>query len=143
MTSGGLPTEIDPDDLLGRGVFSSKHEKEFQSGVCPHHVFLLSEGARISVDRLIVGREQELEIIGDNNALRRGENRSFYGWAVVTAQEVVEKGAKRGRRVDPSPTRENLFHADIVLPENDALDRKQKKAHAFDLAREAKWRSRP
>ena len=144
MISAELPAVIDSDDSLGRGVFSDRDRKKMERGERPREIFLPSRGEHtISVDRMMDGRERELAKIGDENARRRDPNRSFYGWAVVKARDAEEKGEKRGRKVVASPKPENPFHADIVLPQQDALDREDQKAHALDLANFAEWQSRP
>ncbi len=129
--------EVEPEEHLGRGIFSSKQVKRVSRGNVPFHVFLEKEGEPlISVDRLDKSTLQEA--LQTAQAVATARFRTFYGWAVITA----ESAASNGRRVNPSPRPGNPFHADIVLPDPAVEDRDEQKQHAQELAAEAEWRGR-
>ena len=134
-----VPENIAPEEELGRGVFSSRNAVRAQRSKVPHYIFLTKSGeTNISVDRLSVAPADEAIAIADNVAVAR--NATFYGWALVTA----EQAGSNGRRVIASPLLHgNPYHADIVLPGLAAEDREEQKRHAQELADASRWRSRP
>lgn len=75
--------------------------------------------------------------IAERNADAR--NRTFYGWAVITAR----KAATGGRQVRASPQPGNPCHADIVLPASAAKEKEEQIRHAQELADNSIWRVRP
>ena len=76
---------------------------------------------------------------GEDIAARRGPNRTFYGWAVVTASEVIEEGCD----VEAAPETNNDWHAHIVMPRPAAIDDDVHDEHAGQLARRAVWKEIP
>lgn len=66
-------------------------------------------------------------------ANKRGAN--FYGWAVL----ITEIACQSNRRVMASPTAENPYHADIVLPASAGEDYEEQVRHAQELADESRW----
>lgn len=133
-----VPHQIHPRESLGRGVFSSSERKRARNSRIRYYVFLEKEGvAEISVDRLDHAPSAEAAAIADGNAAAR--NRTFYGWAVVSAQ----KATANGRSVKAGPKRDNPYHADIVLPTSTAEDREEQIGHAQELADNSSWRERP
>ena len=132
------PHQIRPSENLGRGAFPSGHAKSARRGQVPARIFLERKGAiEISVDRLDHAPPAEAAAVADGNAAAR--NRTFYAWAVVSAQ----KAAANGRRVKASPKLDNLYHADIVLPTSAAEDREEQIGHAQELADNSSWREHP
>ena len=102
------------------------------------NVFLSQKGStEISVDRLTLAPEDKATAIAGKVASAR--NREFYGWAVVTAA----KAGDDGRRVKATPTTDNPYHADIILPDLAAQDEEEQKRHAQELADTSRWRERP
>ena len=98
--------------------------------------------ANISVDRLSIAAKEHI-IESANSAARARQRsserpRSFYGWAVVSAQDA----AASGRTLQASPMADNPFHADIVLPALAQEDRDEQLRHARELADASRWRSR-
>ena len=92
----------------------------------------------VSTDRLDAAESPgESAAIADREADEAGE--IFYGWAAVSA----EAAGRDGRRVCPSPTDSNPFHADIVLPEGPRGEKDTRRRHALALAENALWRPRP
>ena len=79
--------------------------------------------------------------LGDRIAIGRSVGRkvTFYGWAVITA----EYAENNGRRVVATPLPDNLYHADIVLPDSTAENRDEQVRHAQELADASLWRERP
>lgn len=133
-----VPDHIASDEELGRGVFSSKEVKRARRSRVSHNAFLEKVGQTdISVDRLSIAPEEEAVAIADNVGTAR--NRTFYGWAVVTAEE----SRRNGREAIASPLNDNPYHADIRLPELTAEDREEQKRHAQELADVSRWRERP
>ena len=127
---------VDPLEELGRGIFSSRSAKRARIAI-PKNVFLEKRGnTRISVDRLSLAPTAEAIQIADEVASQR--ERTFYGWAVITAEGASENG----RFVEPSPLEHNQFHADIVLP-SEAIEREEQIVHAQLLADASTWRKRP
>jgi len=133
-----VPNNIALTEDLGRGVFSGKQAKRAQRARVSFHVFLEQEGnTEISVDRLTLAPEDQATAIAGKVASAR--IRAFYGWAVVTAAEAGDDG----RRVKATPTPDNPYHADIILPDITAQDREEQKRHAQELADTSRWRERP
>ena len=143
------PDVIEPNEELGRDVFSKKDQKRAQRlGKVRPNVFQERAGnSKISVNRLDYLSEEEAASLGDVAAANRAkkENRkcNFYGWAVVGVSKVVENQ----RRVEATPQVENMYHADIILPDLAALAAEEQKIHqkihAQQLADVSSWRERP
>ena len=136
MSTEKVPNNIDPDEDLGRGVFSSTHAKRARRSRIPHHVFLEKEGEiKISVDRLSVAPLSAALALAEKTAASR--NASFYGWATV----VSNMAESNGRRVisSPKPKQDNPYHADIILPDSVEDDREEQKRHAQELADYSNW----
>ena len=133
----GFGDDIAPGENLGRDIFSSGQAKRAQRGKVPVNAFLERVGEpQISVDRLDLASPGEAADIADKVAAARG--RTFYGWAVVTA----ETAASNGRQVIASPQLDNPCHADILLPDLDVEKRDEQKRHAQELADASIWRNR-
>lgn len=92
--------------------------------------------AEVSVDRLMTMHPGQALANAEGLAAKR--SRTFYGWAVVSA----EAAARSGRHVRASPTKENTAHADIVLPDLAVEKRDEQIRHARELADESHWRDR-
>ncbi len=135
-----VPNNIALTEDLGRGVFSDTHAKRARRSRVPINIFLGQEGStEISVDRLTLAPSDEATAIADTVASAR--NRTFYGWAVVTAEKAGGNG--RWVKATPKPDQGNPYHADIILPGLAAQDREEHKRHAQELADIARWRERP
>lgn len=130
-----VPTEIAPDEELGRRIRSSKHRS------LPKHLFVPARGTSASVDRLTIASNQdamqELIELAKQQCTQSGRN--FYGWAVLAAAEV----SQNKRTVIASPQDDNPYHADIVLPEEAAHDQIAIGRHAQELADAATFREIP
>lgn len=134
------PQYISPNETLGRGVFDSN--KVDKKGKVRPRAFLERRGeVNISVDRLDFAEPEEMATLGDRIAIGRSVGRkvTFYGWAVITA----EYAENNGRRVVATPLPDNLYHADIVLPDSTAENRDEQVRHAQELADASLWRERP
>ena len=138
-----LPQSISPNETLGRGVFSSKQARQANRGTMPGHVFLERCGeVTISVDRLDFAEPEQMATLGDEVATGRSVgsvDRTFYGWAVIAAEDAEGNG----RRVVATPQPGNPYHADIILPDSAAEDRDEQTWHAQELADASRWRERP
>lgn len=126
-------------DSLGRCVFSrSRAERAARRGVIAHDIFLERIGvADISVDRLDHAPGRMMDAIAQRAA--RARNQQFHGWAEIK----VEVAARNGREVIPTPVCGNRYHADIRLNIHAIERRDRQKAHAHELAANARWRGRP
>ena len=143
------PDVIAPNEELGRDVFSKRDRNRAQRlGKVRPNVFQEKAGnPKISVNRLDYLSEEEAASLGDVAAANRAkkENRkcNFYGWAVVGVSKAVENQ----RRVVATPQVENMYHADIILPDLAALAAEEQKTHqkihAQQLADVSSWRDRP
>ena len=122
-------------------MFSSRDAKASTAIQESHYnAFLEKEGQTdISVDRLSIAPEEEAVAIADNVGTARTLPATFYGWAVVTAEEA----RRSEREAIASPLKNNPYHADICLPELTAEDREEQKRHAQELADISRWRERP
>ena len=128
------------EDSVGRAVFQSNQWKKVRrnDGEMPMDVFLDSKSRnKISVHILGDGLKDVAQRC-DDIAKQRGVNRSFYGWAEV----AVAVAEQHGRAVVASPTPDDRWHADIVLPcaPDDKVERER---HAIILAAHAVCRPRP
>lgn len=133
-----VPNSIALTEDLGRGVFSGEQAKRARRARVPINVFLSQKGStEISVDRLTLAPEDKATAIAGKAASAR--NRAFYGWAVVTAA----KAGGNGRCVKATPTPDNPYHADIILPDIAAQDVEEQKRHAQELADTSRWRDHP
>ena len=129
------PANVASQEELGRMISSSKSAARACRSRLPFTEFL-PPPARIdiSVDRLSVAPVNEALANADGSAAARG--RTFYGWAVVTA----ESARANGRRVVSSPIPDaNPYHADIILPEHVIGNREEQKRHAQELADLSRW----
>ena len=143
MTAQATPEEETPPPIneseeLGRGVFSSRDARAAERGQIRATLFLERPGVReMSVDRLTLAPSNEVVAIADAVAAGREGNRSFYGWAIITADEVIGVGCA----VVASPLQWNPYNADIVLPES-AVDEWEQRQYALELAARARWLGR-
>ncbi len=130
-----IPSEIAPNEELGRSVFSSRDAKRADRNEIPLSVFLEREGiSHLSSDRLTIAPQHEAIRIAEKRAEERGPNRSFYGWAIIT----VGQATTNKRRVVASPQDDNLYHADIILP-SELPSEEEQTQHALELAKHARW----
>lgn len=133
-----VPEKIAPEEELGRSVYSSRDAKRAARTRAGLNSFLEKEGEpKISTDRLSVAPFDEAIAIAETRGVAR--NRTFYGWAVV----IAEQACCNGRRVVASPQPDNPYHGDIILPKKAVEDREIQKSHAQALADVSSWLSRP
>ncbi len=138
-TEEETPALISESEELGRGVFSGRDARAAERGQVRATVFLERQGVReISVDRITLAPPGEAVAIADAVAAGREGNRSFYGWAVLSASEVISVGCT----VVATPYAGNPYHADILLPES-AVDEWEQRQYALELAARARWLERP
>lgn len=130
------PSHVDPAEDLGRSVFSRSRSNRARRGQIDMDIFLEREDATsISVDRMVHAPIQELAEWSRDRGRNRNPPRTFYGWAVLTA----ENAGRSGRTVVATPLPENPCHADIFLNVSEDERRRQQKQHANELAAHAKW----
>ena len=124
---------------LGRGVLSSSQSRRAARKV-PFHVFLEQPGERkISVDRLTLAPPAEAAANAGRVAAQRNPPRSFYGWAVVSAERVRAAGCA----VQSSPLPDNRYHADIILSDDAVANADAQKEYAIKLAGMSTWQPYP
>lgn len=120
------------DRQLGRRAKSKARARKAYRGLVgmrsryiPKYVFMPPKtSTTISADCLGVVSNREMAQIAIQQLARAGEE--FYGWYVLTVQDID----KAGCTLRISPTAENRYHADIVLPVDPALDPKSKECRA-------------
>ena len=141
-----VPADISEKENLGRIVVSQGQTRyTHRHGRSRINAFLEKEGQKtISVDRLEVAPSEDVlvangEKVAATRARPDGSRRTFYGWAVVKA----ENAGGRGKDVMSSPQPDNPYHADIVLPDPAVKDREEQKRRAQELADNSVWREHP
>ena len=122
---------------LARGVLDSTVAKKARKEQMLPSAFMEREGVcTISVLRTSIASDAEVVRIGERMARNRGPNRTIYGWFVVSARNA----ALMGRQLEATKVEGNPYHADIVLPDNDCMDKLRRLQHAQSLASHAEWR---
>ncbi len=103
----------------------------------PTQFFLEKIGKKyISVDKIGIAPKEKAIIIARRVATERGENRNFYGWAVISVKRIYSLNCS----VKVTPIREIPYHADIQIPD-DAIENKDiKRDIAHQLAANSSWR---
>lgn len=130
-----MPSGVALNEELGRSVLSSKDAKRARRSRVSKNAFLVEEGnIKISVDKLTSAEDNEIRTIAEERAAAR--EKTFFGWAVVTAQDAENND----RRVTATPQLTNPYHADIILPSAAAWEREEQKRHAQELADVSRWR---
>ena len=131
---------IASDEQLGRSVASSKSAKRAARSVFRPSDFMPQKGeVEVSIDRLSIAPPGEAVAIAELREGKRNPPRTFYGWAVLTFEAATGKG----RHVVPSPTADNPYHGDIVLPEAARDNVKILEEHAQQLADLSVWHPHP
>ena len=138
MTVPGAVPEIEDSETLARAVVTSTEAKLSRGGDVPASAFVYHGNFEFSVDRVCSMTSADAVQHGETIALQRGSNRSFYGWAILTKLDVVNAGC--GCRA--SPEEDNIWHADILMPEAAAEDDRLHDDLAAALARRSSWRDR-
>ena len=141
-TSNSLlsPGPIGDWEQLGRRVFSSRESRRAAGAGVPPSVFAEPGRRNRSVDRLTRAPDlAPLVANADASASGRGATRQFYGWAVVSVEDVIAVGCQ----VAESPLPNNPYHADIVLPDAVVESADAQNQYAIALAGVAEWQPRP
>ena len=144
MSAGGEITErsvpgICQSENVARAITTGTEARRARSGNVPASVFTYYGHFQISVDRIDRMEKDEAARHGDEIAAKRGANRTFYGWAVMTVEAVREAGCD----AESAPEPDNDWHAHIVMPPPAALDEDLHDEHAGRLARRAVWQDKP
>ena len=141
-----VPADISEKENLGRIVVSQGQTRYTRRHSRSRINSFLEKGGQkaVSVDRLEVAPSENVLVAnGEKVAAARakpdGSRRTFYGWAVVKA----ENARGRGRDVISSPQPDNPYHADIILLGPAVKDQEDQKRHAQELADNSVWRERP
>ncbi|MCY3985693.1 MAG: hypothetical protein OXF23_01425 [Candidatus Dadabacteria bacterium] len=82
----------------------------------------------ISVNRMDLVSMATMVELGVRNASSSGK--LFWGWYILTAGDIEEVGCS----VKPSPSDDNPYHADIVIPV--ALDAEERRDEVIEYARD-------
>ena len=133
-----VPTEIDATEVLGRRVFYERQAERAARGakIRPHD--FRPRGSSISMDRLtLAAADQKFDLIrvADADGQRRQPPRPLQGWLALPAGDLCV----RGRGLQASPTDDNPYHSEIVLPPA-AAAREETDRHTQDLADLARHR---
>lgn len=136
---------VEAGETLGRRSFSRRQARQAERrrpGQELRQLFIPERGGHsLSVDRLTYAESQQdlrrVVALAAMDATRRdGE---FRGWGCV----MYEHAASDGRTVAASPTEENPYHGDIILPVSVIHDKGAREHHAYDLAGACGWRPAP
>lgn len=145
-----MPPSVAGTEDVGRCVLSIRDARRAREQSVRTPSFLARKGDnKLSADRLSVAPEQKTVRTGERVAQARQDgiilkcgkpsrDVRFEGWNVV---EVARAG-DLGCEVVASPTEENCYHADIVLPESVRTDEEERWAYAQKLGKVAAWRER-
>ena len=132
--------QLDPDEDLGRAVFSRRRRKRALAGQIDMDIFLEREKAEsISVDRMGCASHVDLAEWSRERGRNREPSQEFHGWAVLK----VRNAEMSGRTVEATPTLQNKCHADISLNITGDERRRQQKQHANELAAHSRWWEAP
>ena len=140
MTRVQVPCAIEPTELLGCAVYRSKDADRAARGTIPASLFALREDEDgKSVDRLTRAPEDEAIAIAKRRAaaMQPVGQRSFYGWAVVSAERAQR--CERIVRASPLADGSNDYHAEIILPNSYVDDEGNEVDHGEDLSGLACW----
>lgn len=128
---------LKPDEELGRHVSSRGYIRWLEQGKVHKRLFLQKGRHKLSVDRLHEDHQPHVTqtAIQIQKSRQDGPHR-LYGWAVVSQ----ETGSENGRTIELSPTQDNPYHADIVLPPSVLTDKDEMEQHVEELAAKAYWK---
>ena len=122
---------------LGRRLFSRRQARAAQGIISRarlRRAFLPEPGEQtFSIDRLSIADMQHVTMLAQQEVTNR--EGSFRGWACLD----YAAAASDGRAVVASPTEENPYHGDIVLPASTVMDKGEREQHASSLADAATW----
>ena len=153
--------DVGQDEGLWRSVFDSKRAKKAEVTMSKYQVaddsheiglpqsrhVVIAKGFEeragvscISVDRLDCANLVEEAIEGDRRAKNRSaSSQGLHGWLVVKAKHARQQS----RSVVSSPSCDNPWPADIVLPAKAANNPDERRQHAQQLASYSNWMPRP
>ena len=132
-----IPSAIQEGDQLGREARSQtearKALRKREKGAIGHArmtVFRPSDNAsEISVNRMGFASDAEMADIGIRNAAA-DRGKLFWGWYMLSGGDIGAAGCS----VEPSPSCDNPYHADIVVPV--ALDAEDRRDALTEYAKE-------
>ena len=130
------PDSIAKGDRLGREEKSQKSARRSfrrlkKEGEAQAPVLRFNppkDSNEISVNRMDLAPVATMAELGMRNA--RSLGKSFWGWYILTAGDVEGVGCS----VKPSPSDDNPYHADIVIPV--ALDVEERRDNVIEYARD-------
>ena len=132
----GIPGSIEKGDRLGREERSQRNarrsfrrlKREGEARAPVSRFDPPKDSNEISVNRMDLVPVATMAELGMRNASSSGK--SFWGWYILTAEDVEEVGCS----VKPSPSDDNPYHADIVIPV--ALDAEERQDEVIEYARD-------
>lgn len=130
---------------LARSVTSGQDAKICRRAVVIPILVFDDSSDVISTDWTDIASEGELVELGKERAQKRGVNRKFHGWAMLSVQDA--KGS--GRTVCHTPMEmtpdslPNPFHVDIKLRLMNGAPGDIRTQHLQELADAARWESWP
>ena len=135
------PDSVEDKEILGHGIFHSKHAHRIPPRPSLFEDALNYGHGNMSVDRLDYADKDVLCKVHDDEAHRRGPDRSFYGWLTFDTSLLRHIGLE----VCPTPSTDarNLWHADLVLPGFSTDDQDEITQVAEKLRAMARWEDRP
>gem|GEM_PF-3517027 len=118
------PLSITDDEILGREIFSKRVIRKSDSRVRANAFLTPNEQTGISVSRLGLDLRDLLEALAKFHAIRRVPKRTFYGFGELPAGVLKGIRLTDGNKIPVrgTPSKENPFHADIMLAKDDGDD---------------------
>ena len=134
------PDLVENEETLGHCVFNSKNACRPPRAGFFEDPLIHGDGL-MSVDRLDYADKDILCEVHDEEALKRGSDRSFYGW--LTFEAVLLR--RIGLEVYPTPSTDprNLWHADLKIPNFSEDAKDEISQFAEELRAMAKWEEKP
>lgn len=129
------PDHLRSDEKLGRQVSSSTYISKLKRGDVPPVLFVREGSPEVSTDRL--HSDYFPDVANSETDFHKNRGRTFYGWAVISQDKLSQIGLA----ATPSPTPDNPYHADIILPLSPEPDRHEIYPYAVKLAAKASWKS--
>lgn len=139
---GEMPDSITKEDRLGREERSQRNarrsfgrlKREGDARAPVSRFNSPKDSNEISVNRMDFVSEATMAKLGMRSASSSGK--LFWGWYILTAGDIQEVGCS----VKPSPSDDNPYHADILIPV--ALDAEERRDEVIEYARDLAYHAR-
>lgn len=126
-------------EMLARAVIRSGEARQSRKGNIPASIFMRKADSELSTDRITQMTDEQAVEQGEHIAKTAGEERNFYGWAVISVTNVQDVNLAAIK----SPLLGHKWHADILFPEEAVIEPTKHTQLAGELARRADWKERP